>query len=250
MPAISTNPCLRGVNLGRTFGDGAARRAVLHEVSIDLFPGQLALLMGPSGSGKSTLLAILSGLLEPDSGQVMAEDEGVLRDVWGLTAKEREDFRLRTTGFIFQGYNLFPALTARQQLEIVLKWGGYASGGEARRRCDDMLAKLGLAANRAKKPAQLSGGEKQRVAIGRALVKNPLFVFADEPTSALDWENGQKVIELLRDAAHERGASILVVSHDHRILPYVDIHYYLEDGFLQVKDLPGAPPAAAREGAP
>ena len=236
-PASHKSPCLRGVRLVRTFGDGNARKSALHEVSIDMYPGQLALLMGPSGSGKSTLLAVLSGLLEPDSGQVLAEDDGRLHDIWTMSAREREDFRLRTTGFIFQGYNLFPALTARQQLEIVLKWGGYASGGEARRRGDEMLERLGLKANRHKKPAQLSGGEKQRVAIGRALVKNPSFLFADEPTSALDWENGQKVIELLRDAAHERGASILVVSHDHRILPFVDVYYYLEDGHLQVRNL-------------
>jgi putative ABC transport system ATP-binding protein len=232
------------------------RLAALKDVSIDLFPGQLALLMGPSGSGKSTLLAILSGLLEPDSGQVLAEDEGELRDVWAMSPKQREDFRLRHAGFIFQGYNLFPALTARQQLEIVLKWGGWASGGEARRRGDEMLDKLGLRPNRHKKPGQLSGGEKQRVAIGRALVKNPTFLFADEPTSALDWENGQKVIELLRDAAHERGASILVVSHDHRIVPYVDVSYHLEDGHLEERELPDSGPARAaghrpeRQGAP
>src|SRR5438309_5212974 len=246
MAAIATNPTLKGIHLSRSYGDGDKRRAVLRDVSIDLFPGQLALLMGPSGSGKSTLLAILSGLLEPDTGQVIADDDGHMRDVWSLTPKQREQFRLRTTGFVFQGYNLFPALTARQQLEIVLKWGGYASGGEARRRCDAMLERLGLANNRHKKPAQLSGGEKQRVAIGRALVKDPTFVFADEPTSALDWENGQKVIELLRDAAHERGASILVVSHDHRILPYVDLHYHLEDGHLEERSLPGPAGWAAR----
>src|SRR5204862_4926993 len=120
MPAISTAPSLRGVHITKTYGDGAKRRVALANVSLDLFPGQLSLLMGPSGSGKSTLLAVASGLLEPDSGQVLAEDNGELRDVWAMSAKEREDFRLRTTGFIFQGYNLFPALTARQQLEIVL----------------------------------------------------------------------------------------------------------------------------------
>jgi putative ABC transport system ATP-binding protein len=237
MPAIATNPTLRGVHLSRTYGDGDKRRAVLRDVTLDLFPGQLALLMGPSGSGKSTLLAIMSGLLEPDNGQVIADDDGHMRDVWALTSKQREEFRLRTTGFVFQGYNLFPALTARQQLEIVLKWGGYAVGAEARRRADEMLDKLGLAANHNKKPAHLSGGEKQRVAIGRALVKRPSFVFADEPTSALDWENGAKVIELLRDAAHEHGASILVVSHDHRIVPFVDVYYHLEDGHLEERPL-------------
>jgi putative ABC transport system ATP-binding protein len=177
-------------------------------------------------------------LLEPDTGQVLADDDGQLRDVWQMSPKEREAYRLKYTGFIFQGYNLFPALTARQQLEIVLKWGGAAVGNDVRRRCDEMLDRLGLAPNKHKKPAQLSGGEKQRVAIGRALVKNPTFVFADEPTSALDWENGQKVIELLRDAAHERGASILVVSHDHRILPFVDLYYHLDDGHLEQRPLP------------
>ena len=237
MPATLTSPALRGVHITKTFGDGAKRRVALDDVSIDLQPGQLSLLMGPSGSGKSTLLAIASGLLEPDSGQVLAEDRGELRDVWAMTAKQREDFRLRTTGFVFQGYNLFPALTARQQLEIVLKWGGYAGTWEAKRQADAMLERLGLAPNRHKKPAYLSGGEKQRVAIGRALVKNPSFMFADEPTSALDWENGQKVMELLRDAAHERGASILVVSHDHRLLPYVDVYYHLEDGHLEQRPL-------------
>ena len=237
MPAIATNPTLKGVHLSRSYGDGEKRRVVLRDVSIDLFPGQLALLMGPSGSGKSTLLAIMSGLLEPDSGHVIADDEGQMRDIWTLTPKQREQFRLRTTGFVFQGYNLFPALTARQQLEIVLKWGGYATGIEARRRADEMLDKLGLTANHKKKPAHLSGGEKQRVAIGRALVKKPSFVFADEPTSALDWENGAKVIELLRDAAHEHQASILVVSHDHRIVPFVDVYYHLEDGHLEERPL-------------
>ena len=237
MPLPLRTPSLKGVHLTRTYGDGATRRTALQDVSLGLMPGQFALLMGPSGSGKSTLLAVLSGLLEPDSGQVLADDEGEIRDVWTMTQRERENFRLRTTGFVFQGYNLFPALTARQQLEIVLKWGGYAGSSEARRQADEMLDRLGLTPNRNKKPAYMSGGEKQRVAIGRALIKNPTFVFADEPTSALDWENGRKVMELLRDAAHERGASILVVSHDHRLLPFVDVYYHLEDGHLEERPL-------------
>lgn len=237
----SSSPSLRGVNLVRTYGDGTARRAALQQVTLNLYPGQLVLLMGPSGSGKSTLLAVLSGLLEPDSGQVLAADNGQLLDVWRLSAKQREQFRRKHTGFIFQGYNLFPALTARQQLELVLMWGENVSRSEARRRADEMLDRLGLLPNRHKKPAQLSGGEKQRVAIGRALVKNPTFMFADEPTSALDWENGQKVIELLRDAAHQRGAAVLCVSHDHRILPFVDVYYHLDDGRLEQRPLPVGP---------
>ena len=136
----TANPSLRGVNLVRTFGDGSARRAALQQVTIDLFPGQIALLMGPSGSGKSTLLAILSGLLEPDSGQVFADDDGQMRDVWQMTAKQREGYRRAHAGFIFQGYNLFPALTARQQLEIVLKWGEGAGPGDGGHGLDHVEA--------------------------------------------------------------------------------------------------------------
>ncbi|MBA2227908.1 MAG: ABC transporter ATP-binding protein [Thermogemmata sp.] len=236
MPRSGTTPVLRGLRLVKTYGDGDSRRVVLHECTLELYPGQLVLLMGPSGSGKSTLLAVLSGLLEPDAGQVLVDEEGRLRDLWQMNAAERESYRRRHTGFIFQGYNLLPALTARQQLEIVLHWCG--DRREARRRVDELLERLGLVKLQGKKPAQLSGGEKQRVAIARALVKNPAFVFADEPTSALDWENGQKVMELLRAAAHERQAAVLVVSHDHRLLPYVDVHYHLEDGYLEERGLP------------
>jgi putative ABC transport system ATP-binding protein len=235
MVSRPTEPSLRGVRLTKAFGDGDARRVALREVTVDLEPGKLALLMGPSGSGKSTLLAVLSGLLRPDGGQVLARTGDDWTDVWSLSDADRERFRLARTGFIFQGYNLFPALTAAQQLEIVLRWGGGVGGRAARRRADEMLDRLGLLPQRAKKPAHLSGGEKQRVAIGRALVKDPTFLFADEPTSALDWENGQQVIRLLRDAAHDRGATIFVVSHDHRMLPFVDVSYYLEDGRLEVQ---------------
>ena len=225
-------PSLRGVHLTRSFWDGVKRRNVLSNVSIDLFPGQLALLMGPSGSGKSTLLAVLSGLLHPTSGQVTARDGDRLLDIWQMSDKEREEFRLRHCGYIFQGYNLFPALNARQQLEIVLRWGMNTSSREARRQSDEMLSILGLGNKGHLLPTHLSGGEKQRVAIGRALVKNPSMVFADEPTSALDWAHGEQVVELLRAAAHERGATLLCVSHDARIVPFVDTVFHLEDGRL------------------
>jgi len=236
--------------MSRSFGDGALRRFALQDVSVDLYPGQLALLMGPSGSGKSTLLAVLSGLLPPDSGHVFAQDQGKTVDVWAMSESQREQFRLRHTGFIFQGYNLFPALSARQQLEIVLKWGVGVGDTEARRRSEDMLSRLGLDKQKTKKPAQLSGGEKQRVAIGRALVKNPTFIFADEPTSALDWENGQIVLELLRAAARARQAAIFVVSHDDRMKAYADVVYQLNEGRLEVEHnpVPLAPAPSPQEG--
>jgi putative ABC transport system ATP-binding protein len=224
-----STPALQGLHLSRSFGQGETKNTVLHDVSIELFSGQITLLMGPSGSGKTTLLAILSGLLHPDSGRVLALGQ----DLWALSDEERERFRLKHCGFIFQGYNLFASLTARQQLEMVVRWGEGASGREARRRADEMLSLLGLAKKAHLRPLELSGGEKQRVAIGRALIKDPNFCFADEPTSALDWHAGQHVIELLRSAAHDRGATVLVVAHDARIIEHVDRVVYMEDGRLR-----------------
>lgn len=226
-------PTLQARRLTRTFGTGDTLTIALNEVSLDLYAGQITLLMGPSGSGKSTLLAALSGLLRPDSGQVIALE----RDLWQLSEVEREHFRRRHCGFIFQGYNLFPALTARQQLEMVLRWGEGIPAREARQRAEDMLTLLGLGNRLHARPMQLSGGEKQRVAIGRALIKNPAFCFADEPTSALDWKHGEQVVELLRTAAHERRTTILIVSHDPRMVPHVDQLLHIEDGYL-AEELP------------
>ncbi len=225
-------PALQGVHLSRSFGEGEMKTTVLHDVSIELYSGQITLLMGPSGSGKSTLLAILSGLLRPDGGRVMA----LGHDLWAMSDQERERFRLRHCGFIFQGYNLFNALTARQQLEMVVRWGEGASARDARRRAEDTLTLLGLSKKAHLRPTELSGGEKQRVAIGRALIKDPNFCFADEPTSALDWKVGQQVIELLRSAAHDRGATVLVVAHDARIIDFVDRVVYMEDGRLKQQE--------------
>ena len=229
---------LRGRNLRRTFGTGAVASVALHEVSMELYRGEFALLMGPSGSGKTTLLATLSGLLHPDSGEVSVLGE----NLWEMTDRQREAFRLKHFGFIFQGYNLFPALTARQQLEMVLRWGEGVGGREARRRAEEMLSLLGLAKKAHLRPAQLSGGEKQRVAIGRSLIKSPTLCFADEPTSALDWAHGEHVIELLRTAAREKGTTVLAVAHDSRIILYVDRVFHLEDGCLAEPE-----PAESRE---
>jgi putative ABC transport system ATP-binding protein len=219
---------LVGSSLTRSFDSGGTQSFALKGVSVEFRQGELNLLMGPSGSGKSTLLAVLSGLLRPDSGAVGAMGH----DVWGMSDDEMEAFRLHHCSYIFQGYNLFPALTAREQLEIVLKWGEGCSGREARKRADHVLTQLGMANKAHLRPAQLSGGEKQRVAIGRALVKNPTFVFADEPTAALDWENGQHVISLLTENARERGAMVLVVTHDPRLIPFADRVLDLVDGRL------------------
>ncbi len=222
-----TGHTLEGHNLLRSFGSGGNRTYALQDVSLGLRQGELNLLMGPSGSGKSTLLAVLSALLRPDGGKVRALGQ----DLWQMTELQLEKFRLKHCSYIFQGYNLFPALSARQQLEVVLKWGEGASARDARKKAETVLGQLGMSNRADLRPQQLSGGEKQRVAIARALVKDPSFIFADEPTSALDWENGQQVIDLLNKTA-QKGTTVLVVTHDPRLLKYADRVFELADGRL------------------
>jgi putative ABC transport system ATP-binding protein len=220
-----SGPQLEGKRLTRTFGAGETLTYALRDVSLELLPGQLTLIMGPSGCGKSTLLAVLSGLLRPDEGQVVVQGA----DLWRLSDGQRREFRLKHFGFVFQGFNLFSTLTAREQLEILLQWGEGASSTEARRKADRMLQQLGLEKKADLFPLELSGGEKQRVAVARALIMQPAICFADEPTSALDWQHGKQVVEQLHEASR-RGATLLVVSHDHRLLSYADQVLHLQDG--------------------
>jgi putative ABC transport system ATP-binding protein len=229
-PAAIVRPkfSLVGHGLLRSFGAGAQKTFALQGVSVELRPNEMNLLMGPSGSGKTTLLAVLSALLRPCDGRVSALGQ----EIWRMSEQELERFRLKHCSYVFQGYNLFPALTAREQLEIVLRWGEGVSAREARNRSEAVLSQLGLGNKLHMRPGQMSGGEKQRVAIGRALVKNPSFLFADEPTSALDWENGQQVIELLHGVARQRGSTVLVVTHDPRLVNYADRVIEMADGRL------------------
>ena len=224
----SAKSTLEARHLVRSFGDGETKTTVLHDVSLDLYGGEVTLLMGPSGSGKSTLLAVMSGLMRPDSGEVIALGQRL----WQMSEGEQRRFRLRHCGFIFQGFNLFPSLTPREQLEMVLRWGEGTSHRDAERRVEEALVRLSLGQRGDLTTDQLSGGEKQRVAIARALLKDPTFCFADEPTSSLDWGHGEQVIQLLQAAARERGATIFIVAHDARIVPYADRVYHLDDGRL------------------
>jgi putative ABC transport system ATP-binding protein len=228
------DPALVARHVERSFGAGDAITPVLRDVSLELYSGEVLLLMGPSGTGKSTLLAVLSGLLRPDKGEVHV----LGTDLWRISELARERMRLRHFGFVFQGFNLFPTLTAREQLEMVVRWGGWAPRREARRRVQEMLELLGLGRRADLRADQLSGGEKQRVAVGRALLKHPGFCFADEPTGSLDWTHGEQVIRLLHSAAHERGAVLLVVGHDPRLVPYADRVLHLVDGRLAAEPAP------------
>ncbi len=232
-----TPPSLAGRNLVHIYGSGDNETQALRGVSLDLAPGALTLVMGPSGCGKTTLLAVLSGLLPPTRGQVLVEG----RDLYAQSAAARRDYRRQHVGFIFQGFCLFPTLTVREQLELVLRWGENLTADEAQRRTTELLAVLNLARKEGLFPAQLSGGEQQRVAVGRALIKHPSLIFADEPTSALDWDHGRQVMEILARAAHEESATVLAVSHDARVMPYADHIVELDDGAVKTPAAGAAP---------
>ncbi len=219
---------IQAEGLWKWFGEPPRQTVALQDVSLDVAAGGITTLMGPSGSGKSTLLASLSGLLRPERGTVTLLGQRL----WNLSEVERERFRRQHCGFIFQQYNLFPALTACQQLEIALQWGSDLPASQVRRQAKETLADLGLGDKLHLRPHQLSGGEKQRVAVARALAKRPALIFADEPTAALDWAHGSQVIDMLRQVASSQGATVLLVSHDPRIIPRTDRMLCLEDGKL------------------
>lgn len=220
-----TSAALSATGLTKRFKTGRTFIEVLKAVDFDARHGDVTMVMGPSGSGKSTLVAALSGLLQPDAGQVTALGE----ELWDLKPGRIDRFRLDHCGFIFQGFNLFSSLTALQQVTTVLKYTGL-SPDEARERAITSLEEVGLGPKLNQRPAELSGGEKQRVAIARALAKQPRLLFADEPTSALDGENGQIVIQLLQRAAKAHGAAVICVTHDPRLEAYADRIIHLEDG--------------------
>jgi putative ABC transport system ATP-binding protein len=211
--------------ISKSFTTGKIRIEVIRELSLQIHAGELTLMMGPSGSGKSTLLAMLSGLMRPDEGAVLISDY----DLWSHDADDIDRFRLENCGFIFQGFNLFPALTALEQVLLPMKYAGMR-GAQARCSALDALTLVGLKERTHLRPLELSGGEKQRVAIARAIVKSPKLLFADEPTSALDSANGQIVVDILHRIAREHGSTVLCVTHDPRLVKHADRILQLEDG--------------------
>jgi len=230
-------PALSAENVSKSFVSGHVRTQVLNGLSLSVEPGELTLISGPSGCGKSTLLAVLSGLQKVDSGRVHALGS----DLAELGARALERFRLQHTGFVFQGFNLFPALTALEQVELPLQYMGLQRT-EAAQRARASLEEVGLAPRMRLRPAELSGGEKQRVAIARALAKQPQLLFADEPTSALDAANGQVIIDILHTIARAHGTTVLCVSHDPRLIHHADRVLAMEDGRILSDRRNPAPP--------
>ena len=214
-------------NVGMSFQSGADRYQALKHVDLELKRGEIQLLMGPSGSGKTTLLSILAGILTPNEGSVCLLGQ----EITGMSRSRLARFRLEHIGFIFQGFNLFPALTALENIEVALTVKGIRKKA-ATEQARSLLAQVGLTEKANRLPRDLSGGQKQRVAIARALGGNPQLIMADEPTAALDSQNGHAVIELLHRLAKEQNRTVLMVTHDSRIIDFADSVVRLEDGML------------------
>lgn len=216
----------KGVEMA--FQSGKQSIQVLKAIDWEIPAGDIQMLMGPSGSGKTTLLSILAGLLTPNAGSVYLLGE----EITAMSREQLAQFRLHNIGFIFQGFNLFPALTAAENVELVLSVKGVQQR-VAQQQARTLIEQVGLRRQANQKPGDLSGGQKQRVAIARALAGNPRLIMADEPTAALDSQSGHNAISLLRQLAKEQGATVLMVTHDPRIIDVADRVAYIEDGLLK-----------------
>ena len=213
--------------LTKKYEEGVAGTLALRGVDLDVHPGELLLLMGPSGSGKTTLLSIMGCILTATSGSVRIAG----REVVGLSEKQLPALRLEHIGFVFQGFNLFPTLTAGENVELMLDLKGI-SPTRAKKRAQELLEQVSLAEKYAAFPADLSGGQKQRVAIARALAGDPGIILADEPTAALDSHTGRTVMEMMSELAHKRGRAVVIVSHDSRVVSFADRIVRIEDGAI------------------
>jgi len=215
----------------KTYGTGPTATHALREASLSVRPGEVLLMMGPSGSGKTTLLSIMGAILRPTTGRVIIG--GV--DVASLPERHLPGVRLRHLGFVFQGFNLFPALTVAENVAIALDIRGERGPG-ADARVAEALAAVDLSEKADTLPRDLSGGQKQRVAIARALVGQPSIVLADEPTASLDATSGRRVMDLLRTLATRDGRAVVIVTHDQRTFEYADRAVHIDDGVLGAVD--------------
>lgn len=230
-----TSTTVRCRGLTKTFGRGATAVRALRGINLEVRAGELMMLVGPSGCGKTTLISVIAGVLGRDGGDCSVLDCDYTR----MSSDQTTDFRAKNIGFVFQAWNLIPALTAAENVAVPLIINGMrpraavARGGEILRKVgfDDRMTRSF--------PLDLSGGQQQRIAIARSLVHNPLLIVCDEPTSALDSETGRKVMQLLRDLAASESRALIVVTHDARIFDFADRIAQMEDGVItRVLDSP------------
>lgn len=219
-------------DLTRIYGDGEEIRA-LDGVNLKVTPGELVTVMGPSGSGKSTLLNMIGALDKPTSGQVLINGEDLAQ------IRNKDEFRAKTVGFMFQLHNLIPTLTAKENVEVPMM--GHVGIRERRKRSGELLELVGLPDRMNHLPNQLSGGQRQRVAVARSLANKPLIVLADEPTGSLDSAAGQSLMSLIQELNQSQGTTFIVVTHDQAVARQTNRVLVMEDGRIVREDLIGSP---------
>jgi putative ABC transport system ATP-binding protein len=220
-------PVIAIKNLNHYYGKGALRKQILFDINLEIYPGEIVIMTGPSGSGKTTLLSLIGGLRSVQEGSLNFLGE----ELFGVSQNKLVQMR-RNIGYIFQAHNLLGFLTAKQNVQMAVELNDRISQTEAVAKSEAMLGSVGLEERVNYYPDNLSGGQKQRIAIARALVNRPPLVLADEPTAALDKQSGRDVVEIMQSLAKNQGTTILLVTHDNRILDIADRIIEMEDGLL------------------
>ncbi|QDL10024.1 ABC transporter ATP-binding protein [Brasilonema octagenarum UFV-E1] len=227
MHIVTTEPVISAQNLNHYFGEGTLRKQALFDINLDIYSGDIIIMTGPSGSGKTTLLTLMGGLRSAQEGSLKILGQ----EMCSASKKQLRDVR-RQIGYIFQAHNLMTFLTAKENVRMSLELHDEFLNQDMDAKAISMLESVGLGNRADYYPDSLSGGQKQRVAIARALISQPKIVLADEPTAALDKKSGRDVVELMQKLAKEQGCTILLVTHDNRILDIADRIIYMEDGHL------------------
>ncbi len=220
-------PAIVAHKLNHYFGTGSLRKQALFEINLTIAAGEIVIMTGPSGSGKTTLLTLMGGLRSAQEGSLKILGQ----EICGATKHQLTQLR-KQIGYIFQAHNLMSFLTAKQNVRMSLELHDEYNSTDLDAKATAMLEAVGLGHRVDYYPENLSGGQKQRVAIARALISHPKIVLADEPTAALDKQSGREVVELMQNLAKEQGCTILLVTHDNRILDIADRIVYMEDGRL------------------
>ena len=224
---MAVAPSISVHQLNHYFGSGQLRKQALFDINLKIATGEIVIMTGPSGSGKTTLLTLIGGLRSAQTGSLNVVGHELCDANEQALVKAR-----RNNGYIFQAHNLHGSLTSLENVQMGLEVQGTFTKDERHRRATEMLKQVGLEDRVDYYPADLSGGQKQRVAIARALVSHPKIVLADEPTAALDKKSGRDVVDIMHNLAKEQGCTILLVTHDNRILDIADRIIYMEDGRL------------------